>query len=104
MLLGLKGQLSELELHTIRARMTAGLLSKAERGELALPLPIGLERDATGKVRKDSNREVQDRIQLVFTTFLSRRSASEVAPRIRCAAWGRMTHLGMPDSYFIAYA
>ncbi len=42
LLLGLKGQLSELELHTIRARMTAGLLNKAQRGELVLPLPIGL--------------------------------------------------------------
>src|SRR6266487_6172252 len=36
LLLGLKGQLSELELHTIRARMTTGLLNKARRGELAL--------------------------------------------------------------------
>ncbi len=51
LLLGLKGQLSELELHTIRARMTAGLLNKAQRGELALSLPIGLVRDAIGKVR-----------------------------------------------------
>jgi DNA invertase Pin-like site-specific DNA recombinase len=47
LLLGLKGQLSELELHTIRARMTAGLLNKAERGDLALQLPTGLiRRDA----------------------------------------------------------
>src|SRR5579884_1370181 len=44
LLLGLKGQLSELELHTIKARMTAGLLNKAQRGELALTLPIGLVR------------------------------------------------------------
>jgi DNA invertase Pin-like site-specific DNA recombinase len=78
LLLGLKGQLSELELHTIRARMTAGLLNKAERGELALQLPIGLTRLPTGTVVKDPNREVQDRIQLVFTTFLERRSASKV--------------------------
>lgn len=78
LLLGLKGQLSELELHTIRARMTAGLLNKAERGELALPLPIGLVRDPSGTVRKDPNRDVQDRIHLVFTTFLERRSASKV--------------------------
>src|SRR5947209_15658034 len=40
-LLGLKGQISELELHTIRARLDAGLLSKARRGELALCLPAG---------------------------------------------------------------
>jgi DNA invertase Pin-like site-specific DNA recombinase len=78
LLLGLKGQLSELELHTIRARMTAGLLNKAQRGELALSLPIGLVRDAIGKVRKDPNREIQDRLDLIFTTFLRVRSASKV--------------------------
>src|SRR5215475_963068 len=49
LLLGLKGQISELEVHTIRARMTAGLLNKAARGELALKLPVGLERDALGR-------------------------------------------------------
>ncbi len=76
--LGLKGQLSELELHTIRARMTAGLLNKAQRGELALLLPIGLVRDAIGKVHKDPHREIQDRLDLVFTTFLQLRSASKV--------------------------
>jgi DNA invertase Pin-like site-specific DNA recombinase len=78
LLLGLKGQLSELELHTIRTRMTAGLLNKAERGELALPLPVGLVRDATGRVLKDPNQEVRDRINLVFSTFLQLRSASKV--------------------------
>ncbi len=78
MLLGLKGQLSELELHTIKARMTAGLLNKAQRGELALSLPIGLVCDAIGKVHKDPNREVQDRLDLIFTTFLRVRSASKV--------------------------
>ncbi len=39
LLLGLKGTISELELHTIRSRLTAGLLAKAERGDLALNLP-----------------------------------------------------------------
>lgn len=78
LLLGLKGQLSELELHTIRARMTAGLLNKAERGELALTLPIGLVRDPIGKVHKDPHQEVTDRLALVFTTFLRLRSANKV--------------------------
>src|SRR2546421_3392201 len=50
LLLGLKGQLSELELHTIRARLTAGLLNKATRGELALQLPTGLRREPSGTV------------------------------------------------------
>jgi DNA invertase Pin-like site-specific DNA recombinase len=78
LLLGLKGQLSEMELHTIKARMTAGLLNKAQRGELALSLPIGLVRNAIGNVHKDPNREVQDRLDLIFTTFLRVRSASKV--------------------------
>jgi DNA invertase Pin-like site-specific DNA recombinase len=78
LLLGLKGQLSEMELHTIRARMTAGLLNKAERGELALPLPVGLVRDPRSGVLKDPHREVQARLDLVFTTFLRLRTASKV--------------------------
>jgi DNA invertase Pin-like site-specific DNA recombinase len=78
LLLGLKGQLSELELHTIRARMTAGLLNKAERGELALMLPVGLVRGRTGKVLKEPNLEIQERLSLVFSTFMQRRSASKV--------------------------
>jgi DNA invertase Pin-like site-specific DNA recombinase len=78
LLLGLKGQLSELELHTIRARMTAGLLNKAARGELALTLPVGLVRDGLDRVHKDPHQEVQDRLDLVFTTFLRLRSASKV--------------------------
>jgi DNA invertase Pin-like site-specific DNA recombinase len=78
LLLGLKGQLSELELHTIRARMTAGLLNKAKRGELALKLPVGLVREDSGKVVKDPNREIQERIDLIFSTFLRLKSASKV--------------------------
>src|SRR5256712_1062643 len=78
LLLGLKGQLSELELHTIRARMTAGLLNKAKRGELALMLPVGLVPDPLNRVHKDPNQEIQDRLNLIFTTFLRLRSASKV--------------------------
>ena len=78
LLLGLKGQLSEMELYTIRARMTAGLLNKAQRGELALQLPVGLVRAADGTVHKEPNLEVQHRLELVFATFLQRRSASKV--------------------------
>jgi DNA invertase Pin-like site-specific DNA recombinase len=69
LLLGLKGTISELELHTIRSRLTAGLLAKAERGELALTLPIGLVRDPSGVVVKDPDMAVQERLQLVFGMF-----------------------------------
>jgi DNA invertase Pin-like site-specific DNA recombinase len=78
LLLGLKGQLSELELHTIRARMTAGLLNKARRGELCLRLPVGLVHSANGQVVKDPHLEVQDRLGLVFDTFLRVKSACKV--------------------------
>ena len=77
LLLGIKGQLSELELHTIRGRMWTGLLNKAQRGELALRLPVGLVRDAQGRVVKDPNQEVQNRIGLVFHTFLRVKSAGK---------------------------
>ena len=78
LLLGLKGTLSEMEMHTIRARLTAGLLHKAERGELALSLPIGLVRDACGTVQKTPDRAVQQCIALIFATFLRVRTASKV--------------------------
>jgi len=78
LLLGLKGQLSEFELHTIRSRLTAGLLNKAERGDLDLSLPIGLIRQEDKQEVKDPNLEIQERIGLVFSTFLRVKSASKV--------------------------
>ena len=76
LLLGLKGQISELELHTIRARLTAGILSKAERGELELMLPTGLVR-TNSVVTKHPNLEVQQRIDLIFATFFQQKSVSQ---------------------------
>ena len=78
LLLGLKGQISELELHTIRARLTAGILNKAKRGDLAVMLPTGLERTATGEVVKTPNREVQDCLTLIFQTMLHKRTTPKV--------------------------
>ena len=78
LLLGLKGTISELELHTIRSRLTAGLLAKAERGDLALTLPIGLVRNPSGVVVKDPNLEVQGRLELLFQTFLKVRTVAKV--------------------------
>ncbi|TIL83155.1 MAG: recombinase family protein [Mesorhizobium sp.] len=78
LLLGLKGTISELELHTIRSRLTSGLLAKAERGELALSLPIGLTRDPSGIVVKDPNLAVQERLGLVFEMFLKLRTVAKV--------------------------
>jgi DNA invertase Pin-like site-specific DNA recombinase len=81
LILGLKGLISELELHTIRARLTAGILSKAQRGELALPLPVGLVRDPLERVLKHPDQEIQGRIDLVFATFLRLGSVGQVVRR-----------------------
>jgi DNA invertase Pin-like site-specific DNA recombinase len=78
LLLGLKGTLSEWERHTMKARLTAGLLQKATRGELALTLPTGLVRTSQGTVHKIPHQEAQARLSLVFETFLQCRSASKV--------------------------
>src|SRR5215211_3262844 len=48
LLLGLKGTMSEAESHFLKARLRGGQLSKARRGELVMPLPVGLVRDGTG--------------------------------------------------------
>jgi DNA invertase Pin-like site-specific DNA recombinase len=83
LLLGLKGTISEVELHTLRGRLTAGLLSKAERGELALLLPVGLARGTHGAVTKHPDREVQERIGLVFTSFLELGSVGKLLRSFR---------------------
>src|SRR5262245_46638984 len=81
LILGLKGLISELELHTIRARLTAGILRKAQRGELRLPLPVGMVRDTLGRARKHPDQEVQGRIDLVFATFLRVGAIAQVVQR-----------------------
>ncbi|HEY5864237.1 MAG TPA: recombinase family protein [Candidatus Tectomicrobia bacterium] len=82
LLLGLQGTLSEWECHTMKARLTAGLIHKAQRGELALTLPTGLVRNGQGKVLKMPNQEAQARLALVFETFLQCRSASRVVDEL----------------------
>ena len=79
LLLGLKGTISEVELHQIRARMVRGRMSKAQRGELALPLPIGLEQDLlTGQPRLAVDEGVRHTLQLVFRLFGQLRSVRGV--------------------------
>ena len=85
MLLGLKGQISELELHTLKARLTAGLLNKARRGDLAQRLPVGLVRDLSGRVVKHPDQEVRERIDLIFATFLRVRSVHGLVRELTAA-------------------
>lgn len=69
LLLGLKGTMSEAELHMIRARLVGGMLNKARRGELKLRLPIGFIYDAHNRVRLDPDKQVQESVKLLFKTF-----------------------------------
>jgi DNA invertase Pin-like site-specific DNA recombinase len=69
LLLGLKGTMSEAELHLLRQRLNAGRLSKVRRGEYVQHLPTGLVRLSDKRVVKDSDEQVQHVIALVFTQF-----------------------------------
>jgi DNA invertase Pin-like site-specific DNA recombinase len=78
LLLGLKGTMSEAELHFIRARLQGGILSKARRGELPMPLPVGFLEDPAGKVALDPDAGVQRAIRHLFDTFARTGSARAV--------------------------
>lgn len=83
LLLGLKGTMSEAELHVIRARLVGGLRNKARRGELELPLPTGLVYDATGRVVRDPDERVRSAIELFFKTFARTGTAAATVRHFR---------------------
>lgn len=83
LLLGLKGAMSEAELHLLRARLRGGLLSKARRGELAGPLPVGFSYDAQKRVQLDPDKQVRETIALFFATYRRRGSALGVVKHFR---------------------
>ena len=78
LLLGLKGTMSEAELHFLRARLRGGQLSKARRGELQVALPVGLAYDPAGKVALDPDQGVQQALRHLFATFERTGSARAV--------------------------
>jgi DNA invertase Pin-like site-specific DNA recombinase len=69
LLLGLKGTLSEAELHVLQQRMHQGRMSKARRGELTFPLPIGYVWGPDGEIGFDPDEQVQAVVRLVFRKF-----------------------------------
>ena len=78
LLLGLKGALSEAELHFIRARLRGGQLSAARRGELRMGLPVGLAYDGAGHVVLDPDAGVQQALRHLFAVFARTGSARTV--------------------------
>lgn len=107
LLLGLKSQMSEAELHWLTSRMNEAKRAAARRGELRVPLPAGLVYDDDGGVVIDPDQEVAAAIGDVFAAFAATGSAYGVAgafagrrfPRRACGGawagqlrWGRLTH------------
>jgi DNA invertase Pin-like site-specific DNA recombinase len=78
LLLGLKGTMSEAELHILKARMLEGRRAKARRGELGKPVPMGYLRRPSGEVVFDPDEQAQAAIRLVFDLFERLRTVGKV--------------------------
>jgi DNA invertase Pin-like site-specific DNA recombinase len=83
LVLGLKGTMSEAELHYLKARMLGGRLAKAKRGELKTSLPVGFVYAEDGTVILDPDRQVQQAMRTFFDTFEKKRSAGGVLRSFR---------------------
>lgn len=114
LLLGLKGTMSEAELHVLKARMHEGRCAKARRGELVIGLPRGYVLRPSGEVALDPDEQVRSTIRLVFDVFERRRSvrgvlrylvehAIQLPDRVRSGAhkgevrWNRPNHATLGD-------
>lgn len=75
LLLGLKGTMSEAELHVLRARLRGGILNKARRGELKVQLPIGFVYCPDDKVILDPDQQIRQALSLLFQVFRQSNSA-----------------------------
>jgi len=75
LLLGLKGTMSQAELHFLRARLQGGKLNKAQKGELKAPLPVGFVHDDEGSIVFDPDSQVQHVVRFLFDSFRQTGSA-----------------------------
>ena len=109
LLLGLKGTMSEAELHVLRARLRGGIINKAKRGELHCAIPIGFVYGADDRVLLEPDAQVQGAVRRLFSTFRRTGSATKViqefrnegilfpqritkGPRCGEYAWGELLH------------
>ncbi len=79
LLLGLKGTMSQAELHFMRVRLQGGRLNKARKGELRIPLAVGLFHDELGRIVLDPDQQVQQMVRQLFDSFRQTGSAYGVA-------------------------
>jgi hypothetical protein len=73
--------MSEAELHILKGRLQGGIKNKARRGELEIPLPIGLVYHPNGSVALDPDQQVRGALQLLFDTFRLAASATATVKR-----------------------
>ena len=83
LLLGLKGTMSEAELHVLKARLRGGILNKVRRGEYRCPLPTGFVYDEAGDVVLDPDAQVRKTIAYFFETFSRVGSAHQTIKTFR---------------------
>jgi DNA invertase Pin-like site-specific DNA recombinase len=81
LLLGLKGAMSEAELHILKARLQGGMRNKARRGELEVPLPVGLVYAQNGAVVLDPDAQIRGALEFLFETYRQTGAASAVVRR-----------------------
>jgi len=79
LLLGMKAQMSQAELHFLHVRLQGGKLNKAKKGELRFPLPVGLCYDDANAIVLDPDAEVRGAVELLFAVFRETGSAYAVA-------------------------
>ena len=107
LLLGLKGTMSEAELHLLAGRLQGAKLAAAKRGELRFPLPVGYVCDDDGRTVIDPDEEVRAAVAAVFASFEAKGSAYAVVAALAGrrfptrayggiwagqVRWGRLTH------------
>jgi DNA invertase Pin-like site-specific DNA recombinase len=83
LLLGLKGTMSEAELHVLKARLRGGILNKVRRGEFRCVLPTGFVYDESGNVALDPDTQIRETITYFFDTFSRVGSASQTVKVFR---------------------
>ncbi len=87
LVLGLKGTMSEAELHVLSMRLRGGILNKVRRGEFALPLPVGFVYDEQQRVIPDPDQQVQHSVRQLLEAFRRRGSVMGTVREFRQKGW-----------------
>src|SRR5258708_28999975 len=97
----MKGTMSEAELHVLRARLRGGILNKASRAALKLPLPMGLAYAEDETVILDPDAQIQQAVGLLFATFKRTGSATATVKyfRTKWTATGDLCSTTRPSTF-----